>query len=155
VSSRALVALGALGLLAASCGTSTHAVTGRESAPVLMYTCCTASTVHRVYRPGEIVTLHWMRSTGGQGRDKAAETLKARLDGPFRRVTQAKASGALGTVQATGQPIQVAPKTAAPVSHIGIPDDAKPGLYKVTTTDVEGAGSEQTKTVIRVVAANH
>jgi hypothetical protein len=117
-----------------------------------MYTCCTAATAHRVYHPGEIVTLHWMRSTGGQGRDKAAETLKARLDGPFRREAQARASGALGNTRATAQPIQVAPKAAAPVSRIRIPADAKPGLYKLTTTDVEGPGSMYSKTIIRVVA---
>ena len=119
-----------------------------------MYTCCTAATAHRVYHPGDVVTLHWRRSTGNEGRDKAAETLKSRLDGPFGLEAHTRVTGVPGSVQATGRPIQVAAGTAAPVSAIRIPANATPGMYRVTTYDIEGPGTLTTKTVIRVVTAD-
>jgi hypothetical protein len=144
-----LVALGAVALVAAGCSSSASTPSSHTVAPVLMYTCCTAATGHRIYHPGDLVTLHWMRSAGGQGRDKGTETLKTRLDGPFGTVAQAKRPGATGVFQVISQSSRVRSSTT-PVTHVRVPDDAKPGLYNLTTTDVQGAGSEQSRTVIRV-----
>ena len=105
------------------------------------YTCCTGSLLNTVYHPGDIIAVHWIRSTGTPTRVRAASiTLSTGLSGPYRTVTLLKTDSVgahpqLGGTNVSAVPIRVMDTTiASPVSILRIPADAEAGYYNLTTS---------------------
>ena len=120
---------------------------------VSSFTCCTAHDVNRVYHPGDVVTIHWIRETSKAvgASEPTPLTLTAHLDGAFAGVAEAKAPGARGTDPATAEPVHVTDRTMrSPVSTFRIPATAGPGLYNLTTRVASPHGSVSGGTIIRV-----
>jgi hypothetical protein len=148
-----VLALGTLPVALTACagGSSDHG--SRQE--VSTFTCCAKHDVSRVYHPGDVVTIHWIRETSMAVVPSTpdAVTLTAHLDGGFASVVAAKARGAHGTDQATAQSVQVTDRTlTAPVSRLRIPRGAAPGLYNLTTKIAGVSGSVSGGTIIRVTA---
>ena len=143
-----VLALSVLSLTA--CGSDSDSGT-RDA--VSSFTCCTAHDVNRVYHPGDLVTLHWIRETSmATGPSEPTPlTLTAHLDGAFAVVAEAKAPGARGTDPATAVPVHVTDRTMkSPISTFRIPAGAGPGLYNLTTRVASPHGSVSGGTIIRV-----
>jgi hypothetical protein len=153
VSLRAVLALAMLPVALTACAgrASDHGVRRAVST----FTCCTKHDVSRVYHPGDVVTIHWIRKTSRAVVPSAPTpvTLTAHLDGSFSGVVEAKEPGAHGSDGATAQPVHVTDRTLkAPVSRLRIPLDAAPGLYNLTTKVADVGGWVSGGTIIRVTA---
>ncbi len=128
-----------------------------EARDVSTFTCCTGHDVNRVYHPGDLVTIHWIRKTSVAVAVASATptplTLTAHLDGAFAGVAQAKVPDARGSDHAAAQPVQVTDRTlTAPVSQLRIPAEAGSGLSNLITKVAGPDGWVSGGTVIRVTA---
>lgn len=152
VSYRPAIVLTAFAVILAGCSPATPD-SGLVRRAVSTFTCCAAHDVNRVYHPGEVLTIHWIRQTtyGLAPSHPAPITLTARLDGAFDSTAQAKATHARAHEQIQARPLRVTDRTTtAPVSRLRIPASAVPGLYNLTTkVDLIG-GSTSGTTTIRV-----
>lgn len=156
MSSRVMVCVAATALLLAGCSSSSQksAQSWRAEAT---FTCCSGQGLHRVYHPGDVVVLHWIkRSTSSAApATPVASTLTARLDGAFATVTRAKAARAQAPERVGTRPVRVTDRTpAAPTSRLRIPVSAAPGWYDLTTR-VASQGSVIASTSVVRVAARH
>lgn len=159
-----VVSLGLVGvvlivLIAHTTYTSTN---GDSSAPTFggprfSYTCCTASVVNTIYRPGELVTVRWDRSVqASDGVRATSMTLSAGLSGPFRTVITLKKDSVgrhphLGRTRANAVPIHVMDNVIEnPVSRMRIPTNAKPGWYNLTIATTTKDLSVSGAAVIRI-----
>ncbi|MEU4777768.1 hypothetical protein [Micromonospora sp. NPDC023633] len=126
--------------LLAACATEPS---GPATTASVIYTCCEAPDVDRLYQPGQTLTLHWtVESPEEPGRTPPQVELTARLTGPFATVGDVKAATE-GTPTVPG----LVTFTATPVRPSGMPDerplstivigpDAKPGYYNLVTSVV-------------------
>ncbi len=152
VSLRAVSALAAALALTACAGTGSQA--GSRHA-VSTFTCCVGHDVNRVYHPGDLVTIHWIRETSvaEAGSTPTPLTLTVRLEGAFAGVAQAKTPGAHGRDSVVAQPVEVTDRTLeAPVSTLRIPAGAATGLYNLTTKVTNPHGWVSGAAIIRVTS---
>jgi hypothetical protein len=135
--------------LASSSGSAQH------TRSITTFTCCKARDVNRVYHPGDVVAVHWIRETdrGVAPTYPVAVTLRAHLDGGFATISQAKALPPNDAARERARPIVVTDQTnASPVSHIRIPTTATSGLYNLTTIVSAYGGTVSGTTTVHVVA---
>jgi hypothetical protein len=122
-------------------GRNSSAVTSNGPYHAYQYTCCTASIMNAIYHPGEVVTVHWIRSAPiSTGSSATPITLSITLSGPYRTVKLLKTDSVgphprLGRTRATAVPVRVMDSAAdSPVSTLRIPENARSGYYNLTTT---------------------
>jgi hypothetical protein len=148
-----------IGLASVALALSACASTAANQAPrqaVSAFTCCIGHDVNRIYHPGDLVTIHWIRDTSEAvaPSNPIPITLTAHLEGPFAGVVQAKIRGAHGNDQVRASPVQVTDRTiGAPVSRLRIPARAAPGLYNLTFRIAQSGGSLSGQSLIHVTAS--
>ncbi len=145
----------AVALLATGCSSAVQSTarSGDVKRSISVFTCCDRRDVYRVYHPGDVIDLHWMReSTYGAAPAKPSPiTLRAALDDGVASAAAAKAQGANGQGQVIAQPLLVTDETiTAPISKLRIPADASPGLYNLAFTIDYGGGTQSGQSIIRI-----
>jgi hypothetical protein len=156
MSLRVVMCAATTAVLVAGCSSSGRGAAQSWRAAVA-FRCCSALDVHRVYHPGEVLTLHWIESTttAAAPATPVDSTLTAHLDGGFPSATQAKADRAHAPERVHSAPVRVTDRaTSAPTSRLRIPADAVPGWYDLTTS-VASQGNLTADTSVIRVAARH
>ena len=136
---------------------NTQTAISNGSPATYTYACCDFQFVNTVYRPGEILRLHWTRVLDQAGLNpKVTMTLTAKLSGPFSTVESLKRSS-VGShqkpqpVEAAAATIQLINRVAAhPVSLIQIPTNAGVGYYNLFIDTITKDLSVGGATIIRV-----
>ena len=137
------VALAVIALSGTSaCGGASPAATSAS----VTYSCCRASDANTVYRPGEVLRVHWIvHYPAGMARTARpgprSTTLTARLLGPFGTVQTLK-SGGRAPSASVARPLQVpsSGRAGSPVSQLRIPASAAHGLYNLETSVRDSSG---------------
>lgn len=149
----AVLCVAGLGLAATACGGS-HGPGPSSSRAVYRYTCCAASVVNRVHRPGEMFRVRWSAAAvAPQARSTGPVTLTLRLTGPFSSIAALKRNptGASMTVRAS--PVHTSDRAGgSPLSTLRLPRAAKPGFYDLTSAVHQGGGVVSGDSIIRVAA---
>jgi len=146
-----MVLSAAFAVLASGCSSN-----GSTASPVqhatYRYTCCRAADLAGPHRPGHVLTLHWIATTGDPSdQSPTPVTLHATLVGSFDTVTAAKAATTTRRV-ASAQPVRTTDAAGGPpTSTIRIPADALAGFYNLTFAVSEGGGSYGGAAVIKVI----
>ncbi|MGR6318306.1 hypothetical protein Q2K19_01280 [Micromonospora soli] len=132
---------------------------GPVAAGPVTYTCCAASEVDRLYRPGQTVTLHWSVEAPdepGPATPPRVE-LTALLTGPFATVDELKIATTdtrtvPGLVTFAAAPVRPSGAPGErPVSTIAIGSDARPGYYHLATSVIGDGGTAGGASVVRLV----
>jgi hypothetical protein len=152
------VALVACLALASLVGCSAHPSGPAPAAPKT-YTCCKAKDIDTPYRPGDILTIHWIaNSSNGPAASSPGVELTARLTGPYQTVDELKAATpdtrhADGEVTFTAPPVHPSgTPDEQPVSIIVIGTDAKPGYYNLVFSVAQNGGTSGGASIVRVLA---
>jgi hypothetical protein len=152
MSFRSMVAIAFLASLLAGCSATSGS--SDPSRAMFTFTCCRASDMHRVYHPGDLVTIHWIREAatyGSASGQRIPVTLSAQVDGSFGSPADAKAAYTQGRRVGQARAVHVTSlTTTAPVSRIRIPSGASPGLYNLTTTVADPGSTKSGTGIIRV-----
>ena len=123
------------------------------------YSCCDASDVDKIYKPGQTLTVRWAVVPGQPGGPPPQVTLTASLTGPYASVEDLKAAIAdvtapTGDATLTAQPVRPSGQPGEqPVSVIALPTTAVPGYYHLLTTAADPTGRVSSGSVIQVAAA--
>lgn len=131
-----------LGLVGSGAPSAESASSPKE---VYGYSCCGGGFGSSAYRPGQAISIDWIRTASGAKRlrSKTVE-LSASATGPFPSVsvlkqTLTKSPPGSGPLSFSASPIHVSDQsTASPVSILHVPAAAKPGYYALTITVVKG-----------------
>lgn len=105
------------------------------------YSCCRAPMINTVYRPGELISAQWIRSTDAmRSTQPTSIVLSMKLSGPYRSVILLKLSSVgrhakKGTTFVAARPITLLSTVAAnPWSTLRLPATAGAGYYNLTFT---------------------